>query len=106
MDINNIQNKGDQTRVLGNILRNAFACIFFPLLGQLSFFSFHFLTQSVFFLSSESQFNFLSFLFLIALQAPNSSIFIGKSKHASKLEIHLTNKIHEENTSTSFKYKQ
>lgn len=30
-----------------------------------------------------------SFFFLIALQAPNSSIFIGKSKHATKLEIHF-----------------
>lgn len=34
-------------------------------------------------------FPFLFFFFLIALQAPNSSIFIGKSKHATKLEIHF-----------------
>lgn len=38
------------------------------------------------------------------LQALNSSIFIGKSTHASELEI-LTDQIQEENTSTSFKYK-
>lgn len=64
---------------------------FFPLANvdfffdQFSFLNFLF----SFFIQDPIQIIFFSFLFLIFLQAPHSSIFIGKSKHASKLEIHF-----------------
>lgn len=62
--------------------------LFFP---QVNFLSLN--QNSLFFSLSKIQSKkcvFFSFLFFcILLQAPNSSIFIGKSKHASKLEIHF-----------------
>lgn len=69
---------------------------FFPPSPMLTSFLVNFLslTQSVlFFFSPTSNSNriFFSFLllFLSCYKLPHSSIFIGKSKHASKLEIHF-----------------
>lgn len=77
-----MKNKGDHTSFYTMVCGMLLLAFFFSLICNLFTF---FLSNLALFFSFHDPIR----IFFFILQAPHSSVFIGKSKHASKLEIHF-----------------
>lgn len=73
--------------IYGDIFWNAFAWLFYPILPMLTFFFFSRFFSFSFFPTTKSNSYCIFSFFSVYFTSTPLSIFIGKSKHACKLEI-------------------